>query len=70
MWGTLTFLTNADANTFWAKLQTIVVSNQVIYAKFDLTQNAHHWSDNRVPPDIITDQIILGDVNAIPAGII
>lgn len=63
MYGTLTFINNADAQTFWNKLSTTVKSTDIIYAKLDLTSNSHHWSDARVQPDIILNQIILGDEN-------
>lgn len=63
MYGTLTFINNADADTLWDSLKTIVLPTQIVYAKLDLSSNAHHWSNDRVPPDIILDQIILGDVN-------
>ena len=65
MFGSFTFLNNADAVTFMNFLHTKNL-NGVIYAKIDMTINNHHWADDRVQPDIIIDQIILGDSNAIP----
>lgn len=60
MYGTLTFINDLDAQTFWNKLTTTTKASDVIYAKLDLTSNSHHWSDDRVEPDIILNQIILG----------
>ena len=66
MFGTLTFIESTDAQAYYTKIITTVKGADVIYAKIDLTLNSHHWSDDRVQPDIILGQTILGDVNAIP----
>lgn len=66
MSGTLTFITSTDAQAYYTKIITTVKGADVIYAKIDLTSNSHHWSDDRVEPDIILGQTILGDPNAIP----
>jgi hypothetical protein len=63
MYGTLTFIESTDAQTYYTKIITTVKSADVIYAKIDLTSNSHHWSDDRVQPDIILGQTILGDEN-------
>ena len=65
MFGTLTFIESTDAQAYYTKIITTVKGADVIYAKIDLTSNSHHWSDDRVQPDIILGQTILGDVNAI-----
>ena len=66
MFGTLTFIESTDAQAYYTKIITTVKGADVIYAKIDLTSNSHHWSDDRVQPDIILGQTILGDSNAIP----
>ena len=66
MYGTLTFIESTDAQAYYTKIITTVKGADVIYAKIDLTSNSHHWSDDRVQPDIILGQTILGDSNAIP----
>ena len=65
MFGSFTFLDDADAVTFMNFLHSKNL-NAVLYAKIDMTINNHHWSDDRVQPAIILDQIILGDSNALP----
>ena len=65
MFGSFTFLNDADATIFMDFLKSKNI-NGVLYAKIDMTINNHHWSDDRVQPAIILDQIILGDANAIP----
>jgi len=65
MFGSFTFLDNSNAATFMDFLKSKNI-NGVLYAQIDMTINNHHWSDDRVQPDIILDQIILGDANAIP----
>jgi len=64
MFGSFTFLNDSDAITFMNFLKSKNI-NGVLYAKIDMTINNHHWSDDRVQPDIILDQIILGNPNAI-----
>ena len=66
MYGTLTFTDSTDAQAYYTKIITTVKGADVIYAKIDLTLNSHHWSNDRVQPDIILGQTILGDSNAIP----
>jgi len=66
MFGTLTFIESTDAQAYYTKIITTVKGADVLYAKIDLTSNSHHWSDDRVQPDIILGQTILGDSNAIP----
>ena len=66
MFGTLTFIESTDAQAYYTKIITTVKGADVIYAKIDLTSNSHHWSDDRVQPDIILGQTILGDEDAIP----
>ena len=61
MFGTLTFIESTDAQAYYTKIITTVKGADVIYAKIDLTSNSHHWSDDRVQPDIILGQTILGD---------
>ena len=61
MSGGLTFIESTDAQTYYTKIITTVKGVDVIYAKIDLTSNSHHWSDDRVQPDIILGQTILGD---------
>lgn len=61
MYGTLTFTNNADAQSFYNTMISTVKGADVIYAKLDRTLNSHHWSDDRVEPDIILSQTILGD---------
>jgi len=65
MFGSFTFLNDADAQTFMDFLKSKNI-NGVLYAQIDMTINNHHWSDDRVQPAIFLDQIILGDANAIP----
>lgn len=67
MYGTLTFINETDAQAFWDKLLATIKGSDVIYAKMDLTSNSHHWSDDRVQPDIILDQIIIGDEKQLAA---
>lgn len=69
MYGTLTFIESTDAQAYYTKLITTVKGADVIYAKIDLTSNSHHWSDDRVQPDVILGQTILGDADAIPNSI-
>ena len=66
MFGTLTFIESTDAQAYYTKIITTVKGADVLYAKIDLTSNSHHWSDDRVQPDIILGKTILGDINAIP----
>ena len=66
MFGTLTFIESTDAQAYYTKIITTVKGADVLYAKIDLTSNSHHWSDDRVQPDIILGQTILGDEDAIP----
>jgi len=63
MYGTLTFIESTDAQAYYTKIITTVKGADVIYAKIDLTSNSHHWSNDRVQPDIILGQTILGDEN-------
>ena len=65
MSGTLTFLDSVQAQGYYTKLVTTLKSADVLYAKIDLTLNSHHWSDDRVQPDVILGQTILGDANAV-----
>ena len=67
MFGTLTFIESTDAQAYYTKIITTVKGADVLYAKIDLTSNSHHWSDDRVQPDIILGQTILGDEDAIPS---
>jgi len=66
IYGTLTFIESTDAQAYYTKIITTVKGADVLYAKIDLTSNSHHWSDDRVQPDIILGQTILGDEDAIP----
>ena len=61
MYGTLTFTNTVDAQAYYTKIITTIKGADVIYAKIDLTLNSHHWSDERVQPDVILGQTILGD---------
>lgn len=62
MYGSLTFINNADAVLFYNQLSSVVKVGDIIYGKIDRLSNSHHWSDDRVEPDIILDEIVLGDV--------
>ena len=61
--GTLTFKNQHDGLLYYSKMLSSITFNDVIYAKFDLTNNTHHWSDDRVLPDEILAQLIQGDTS-------
>ena len=61
MTGGLTFIKSTDALTYYTKIITTIKGADVIYARIYLLDNSHHWSDDRVQPDIILGQTILGD---------
>ena len=61
MFGTLTFIESTDAQAYYTKIISTVKGADVLYAKIDLTSNSHHWSNDRILPDSILGQTILGD---------
>ena len=65
--GGLTFIDSNDALSYYTKIITTLRASDVIYAKIDYLDNSHHWSNDKVQPDSILGQTILGDVNAVPS---
>ena len=59
--GSLTFIEPTDALEYYTKIITIVKGGDVIFAKIYLLDNTHHWSNDRILPDSILGQTILGD---------
>ena len=65
MSGTLTFLDSVEAQGYYTKIITTIKGADVLYAKIDLTLNSHHWTNDKIQPDQILGQTILGDSNAL-----
>ena len=63
MYGSLTFINDNDSIIFYNALISLVKSSDIIYAQLDRTSNSHHWSDDRVQPDIMLQKTVLGDAN-------
>ncbi len=64
-----TFINPTGASGFYVgKVNTFTTldnANRIHFAQIDLLSNNHHWEDDRIQPDIILAQTILGDPDEI-----
>lgn len=63
MYGSLTFRKSIDAQWYYLNIITTMRASDVVYAKVQLLDNSHHWTDNKIEPDDILGQTIYGEPN-------